>query len=39
MLYDQILKMTYQFHIMIGHDDGTSHQHISSYLLQGFVSQ
>ena len=38
-LSDQILKMTGQFHIMIGHDDRTSHQHILSYLLQGVVSQ
>ena len=38
-LSDQILKMSGQFHIMIGHDDRTSHQHILSYLLQGVVSQ
>ena len=38
-LSDQILKMSSQFHIMIGHDDRTSHQHILSYLLQGVVSQ
>ena len=28
-----------QFHIMIGHDDRTCHQHILSSLLQGVVSQ
>ena len=38
-LSDQILKMSGQFHIMIGHDDRTSHQHILSSLLQGVVSQ
>ena len=38
-LSDQILKMSGQFRIMIGHDDRTSHQHILSYLLQGVVSQ
>ena len=38
-LSDQILIMSGQFHIMIGHDDRTSHQHILSYLLQGVVSQ
>ena len=38
-LSDQILKMSGQFHITIGHDDRTSHQHILSYLLQGVVSQ
>ena len=27
-LFDQILRMSGQFHIMIGHDDGTSRQHI-----------
>ena len=36
---DQILKMSGQFHIMIGHDHRTSHQHILSYLFQGVVSQ
>ena len=35
-LSDQILKMSGQFRIMIGHDDRTSHQHILSYL-QGVV--
>ena len=38
-LSDQILKMSGQFHIMIGHDDRTCHQHILSCLLQGVVSQ
>ena len=38
-LSDQILKMSGQFHIMIGHDDRTCHQHILSSLLQGVVSQ
>ena len=37
-LSNQILKMSGQFHIMIGHDDRTCHQHILS-LLQGVVSQ
>ena len=37
-LSDQILKMSGQFDIMIGHDDRTCHQHILS-LLQGVVSQ
>ena len=37
-LLDQISRMSCQFHIMIRHDDRTSHQHILSYLLQG-VSQ
>ena len=32
-LSDQILKMSGQFHIMIGHNDQTSHQRILSYLL------
>ena len=36
---DQILKLSGQFYIVIGHDDETSHQHILSYLLQGVVSQ
>ena len=34
-LSDQILKTNSQFHIMIGQDDQTSHQHILTYLLQG----
>ena len=38
-LSDQILKMSGQFHIMIGDDDRTSHQHILTYLCQGVVSQ
>ena len=38
-LSKQILKMSGQFHIMIGHDDRTCHQHILSSLLQGVVSQ
>ena len=38
-LSDQISRMSGQFHIMIGHNDHTSHQHILSYILQGFVSQ
>ena len=38
-LSDQISRMSGQFHIMIGHDDRTSRQHILSYLLQGVVSQ
>ena len=38
-LSDQISRVSGQFHIMIGHDDRTSHQHILSYILQGFVSQ
>ena len=38
-LSDQILKMSGQLHIMIGHDDRTCHQHILSSLLQGVVSQ
>ena len=38
-LFDQILKMSGQFRIKIGHDDRTFHQHILSYLLQGVVSQ
>ena len=38
-LSDQILKMSGQFHIMIGHDDRTCHQHILSSLLQSVVSQ
>ena len=38
-LSDQILIMSGQFHIMIGHDDQTCHQHILSSLLQGVVSQ
>ena len=38
-LSDQISRMSYQFHIMIGHDYQTSRQHILSYLLQGIVSQ
>ena len=29
---DQISKISGQFHIMIRHDDRTSHQHILSYL-------
>ena len=33
-LSDQILKMSGQFHIMIGHDDRTRHQHILRFLLQ-----
>ena len=38
-LSDQILKMSGQFHVMIGHDDRTCHQHILSSLLQSVVSQ
>ena len=39
-LSDQILKTSAgQFHIMIGDDDRTSHQHILTYLHQGVVSQ
>ena len=38
-LSDQILKMSGQVRIMIGHDDRTSHQHMLSYHLQGVVSQ
>ena len=38
-LSDQILKMSGQFHNMIGHDDRTSHQHILTYLHQEVVSQ
>ena len=38
-LRDQILKMSIQFCIMIGHDDRKAPQHILSYLLQGVVSQ
>ena len=33
------LKISGPFHIMVGHDDRTSHQHILSYLLQGVVGQ
>ena len=36
---DQILKMSGQVRVMIGHDDRTSHQHMLSYHLQGVVSQ
>jgi len=38
-LSNQILKTNSQFHIMIGQDDQTSHQHILTYLLQGVVCQ
>ena len=38
-LSDQISRMSGQFHIMIGHDDQTSRQHILSYLIQGVVRQ
>ena len=38
-IVNQILKMSGQFHVMIGHDDCTSHQHILSHLLPGVVSQ
>lgn len=38
-IVNQILKSSGQFHVMIGHDDCTSHQHILSHLLPGVVSQ
>ena len=38
-LSNQILKMSGQFRIMIGHNDRASHLHILSYLLLGVVSQ
>ena len=38
-LSDQMLKMSSQFRIMVGHSDQTSHQHIMRYLLQRVVSQ
>ena len=38
-LSEQILKMSGQFHIMIGHDGRTCHHHILSSLHQGVVSQ
>ena len=38
-LPDQVLKMSGQFPVMVGHDERTSHQHILSYPLQGVVSQ
>ena len=38
-LSEQILKMSGQFHIVIGHDGRTCHEHILSSLLQGVVSQ
>ena len=36
---DQILKMSGQFHFMIGHDDRSCHQPILIYLLEGVVRQ
>ena len=36
---DKTLKMSGQFHIMIGQDKQTSHKHILSYVLQGVCCQ
>ena len=38
-LSNEILKISGQFHIMIGHSEQTFQQHILSYLLPGVISQ